>query len=126
MPDDAAVQNPIGRAWHGDTTRVPFWTYKDPDILKLDQKRLFEGPAWNYLCLEAEIPDAGDWCATYVGEMPVVVARDHDGAIVAFENRRAHRGAPICLDDGGNPRISGACIMRGGTICVAIFDARAV
>jgi anthranilate 1,2-dioxygenase large subunit/terephthalate 1,2-dioxygenase oxygenase component alpha subunit len=36
--------------------------------------------------------------------MPVVVARDHDGTIVAFENRCAHRGALICLDDGGNAK----------------------
>jgi len=30
-----------------------------------------------------------------------VVARAEDGAIVAFENRCAHRGALICLDDSG-------------------------
>jgi phenylpropionate dioxygenase-like ring-hydroxylating dioxygenase large terminal subunit len=65
---------------------------------------LFEGPVWNYLCLENEIPHEGDWRSTYVGTMPVVVARDHDGTIVAFENRCAHRGALICLDDGGNAR----------------------
>ena len=59
---------------------------------------------WNYLCLETEIPNAGDWRATCVGRMPVVVARDHDGGIVAFENRCAHRGALICLDDGGNAK----------------------
>jgi anthranilate 1,2-dioxygenase large subunit/terephthalate 1,2-dioxygenase oxygenase component alpha subunit len=34
--------------------------------------------------------------------MPVVVARAEDGAIVAFENRCAHRGALICLDDAGS------------------------
>jgi phenylpropionate dioxygenase-like ring-hydroxylating dioxygenase large terminal subunit len=101
MPDDAAV---YGRVWRGGLTRVPFWAYKDKDVLVTEQKRLFEGPVWNYLCLETEVPDAGDWRATYVGEMPVVVARDHDGCIVAFENRCAHRGALICLDGGGNAR----------------------
>jgi phenylpropionate dioxygenase-like ring-hydroxylating dioxygenase large terminal subunit len=104
MPDDAAVQIRARRVWPSGLTRVPFWTYKDPDILALEQKRLFEGPVWNFLCLESEIPNAGDWRATYVGELPVVVARDHDGSIAAFENRCAHRGAMICLDDGGNAR----------------------
>jgi anthranilate 1,2-dioxygenase large subunit/terephthalate 1,2-dioxygenase oxygenase component alpha subunit len=104
MPDDAAVRTNSARVWPAGLTRVPFWAYKDPDVLALEQKRLFEGPVWNYLCLENEIPNAGDWRTTYVGEMPVVVARDHDGAIVAFENRCAHRGALICLDDGGNAR----------------------
>ena len=104
MPDDAGIQINPGRVWPAGLTRVPFWAYKDPDVLRLEQQRLFEGPVWNYLCLETEIPLAGDWRATYVGEMPVVVARDHDGSIVAFENRCAHRGALICLDDSGNAK----------------------
>ena len=36
--------------------------------------------------------------------MPVVVARAEDGEVCAFENRCAHRGALICLDDGGNAK----------------------
>jgi phenylpropionate dioxygenase-like ring-hydroxylating dioxygenase large terminal subunit len=104
MPDDAVAYPRSSRAWPAGLTRVPFWTYKDPAVLRLEQQRLFEGPVWNYLCLETEIPNDGDWRTTYVGEMPVVVARDHDGGIVAFENRCAHRGALICLDDAGNAR----------------------
>jgi phenylpropionate dioxygenase-like ring-hydroxylating dioxygenase large terminal subunit len=104
MPDDAAVQIPSPHFWPPGLTRIPFWAYKDPDILGFEQQRLFEGPVWNYLCLETEIPHAGDWRTTYVGTMPVVVARDHDRAIVAFENRCAHRGAMICLDDAGNAK----------------------
>src|SRR4051794_24184076 len=96
MPNDASIQH-----WSGDLTRVPFWAYQDPDILKREQQRLFEGPVWNFLCLEVEIPEPGDWRATFIGEMPVVVARDADGTIAAFENRCAHRGALICLDDEG-------------------------
>ena len=104
MPDDIAVQTHSAHFWPDGLTRVPFWVYQDPGILGLEQQRLFEGPVWNYLCLESEIPHAGDWRTSHVGTMPVVVARDHDGAIVAFENRCAHRGALICLDDGGNAR----------------------
>jgi anthranilate 1,2-dioxygenase large subunit/terephthalate 1,2-dioxygenase oxygenase component alpha subunit len=59
---------------------------------------------WNFLCLEVEIPNPGDWRATVVGQMPVVVARNADGVVGAFENRCAHRGALICFDDGGNAR----------------------
>jgi phenylpropionate dioxygenase-like ring-hydroxylating dioxygenase large terminal subunit len=104
MPNDAVVQSHGGHFWPSGLTRVPFWAYQDPNVLVTEQQRLFEGPVWNYLCLETEIPNAGDWRTTYVGEMPVVVARDHDGDIVAFENRCAHRGALICLDDGGNAK----------------------
>ena len=104
MPDDAVSLPHSTRIWPHGLTRVPFWAYKDPDVLRSEQQRVFEGPVWNYLCLETELPNPGDWRATYVGEMPVVVARDHDGAVVSFENRCAHRGALICLDDGGNAK----------------------
>src|SRR5580658_6236562 len=75
MPDDLVSHVAGDRVWTGDLTRVPFWVYKDPDVLESEQQRLFEGPVWNYLCLETEIPNAGDWRSTYVGAMPVAVAR---------------------------------------------------
>jgi phenylpropionate dioxygenase-like ring-hydroxylating dioxygenase large terminal subunit len=53
----------------------------------------------NFLCLEDEIANPGDCRATVVGQMPVVVARNGEGEIAAFENRGAHRGALICLDN---------------------------
>jgi phenylpropionate dioxygenase-like ring-hydroxylating dioxygenase large terminal subunit len=100
MPDGATTDRPA-RVWPEGLTRVPFWSYQDPDILAREQQRLFEGPVWNFLCLEAELGNPGDWRTSFVGEMPVVVARDTDGSLTAFENRCAHRGALICLDDGG-------------------------
>ncbi|HTB43986.1 MAG TPA: Rieske 2Fe-2S domain-containing protein [Acetobacteraceae bacterium] len=103
MPD-ALAPYATRPAWPAGLTRVPFWVYQDPDILRAEQETLFEGPVWSYLCLEVEIPNPGDWRATFVGQMPVVVARDADGVIGAFENRCAHRGALICFDDGGNAK----------------------
>ena len=83
---------------------IPYWIYQDPDVLALEQKRIFEGPVWNYLCLETELPNVGDYRTTFVGAMPVVVVRAEDGEIAGFENRCAHRGALICLDDGGSAK----------------------
>jgi nitrite reductase/ring-hydroxylating ferredoxin subunit len=51
----------------------------------------FKGPAWSFLCLAAEIPNAGDYVATTIGETAVVVTRDTDGGVNAFANRCAHR-----------------------------------
>ncbi|HUN43078.1 MAG TPA: Rieske 2Fe-2S domain-containing protein [Acetobacteraceae bacterium] len=101
MPD-AATPLTARHAWPAGLTRVPFWVYQDPEVLRQEQEAVFEGPVWNYLCLEVEIPNPGDWRATWVGEMPVVVARDTEGRISAFENRCAHRGALICFEDGGS------------------------
>ena len=90
--------------WPKGLTQVPFSVYQDPELLEQEQRRLFEGPVWNYLCIEAEIPNTGDWRATFVGRMPVVVVRTETGEVTAFENRCLHRGALICLDDAGNAR----------------------
>ncbi|HWI37314.1 MAG TPA: Rieske 2Fe-2S domain-containing protein, partial [Burkholderiales bacterium] len=82
-------------------TRVPYWVYQDDEVYREEQKRIFHGPTWNYLCLEAELPEPGSFVTTFVGEMPVVVSRDPQGALHAFENRCAHRGALICMQARG-------------------------
>lgn len=104
--DGDTLRNAIPASeWPKDElTRVPYWIYQNPEILALEQQRIYEGPVWNFLCLEAEIKAPGDYRATFVGSMPVVVARDFDDEIYAFENRCAHRGALIVLDSGGKAR----------------------
>jgi anthranilate 1,2-dioxygenase large subunit/terephthalate 1,2-dioxygenase oxygenase component alpha subunit len=92
--------------WKGASlTRVPFAVYGDRDLAALEQARIFRGDTWNYLCLEAELPEAGSFRTTFVGETPVIVAREDDGSIHAFENRCAHRGALIALEKCG--KVSG-------------------
>lgn len=89
-------------SWGGGATEVPYWLYQDERILAAEQEKVFQGPTWSYLCLEAEVPNIGDYRTTFVGAMPVVVTRNSDGEIYAFENRCAHRGALIALEDSGN------------------------
>jgi anthranilate 1,2-dioxygenase large subunit/terephthalate 1,2-dioxygenase oxygenase component alpha subunit len=99
------------RAWPSESlARVPYWVYQDPATFEAEQRRIFEGPAWHYVCLEADIPNRGDYRTTHVGAMPVIVVRAEDGAINAFENRCAHRGALIAFDDGGNVQNNFRCI----------------
>lgn len=87
-----------------DLTRVSYNLYQDRGIYERELERLFGGPCWNYLCLEAEIPQPGDYRTTFIGETPVIVARDASGSIGAFENRCAHRGALLCLADDGKAK----------------------
>lgn len=92
-------------AWPGPgLTRVPYEVYRDPALYEAEQERLFRGPAWHFLCMEAELPEPAAWRTTFVGETPVIVSRDGQGALHAFENRCAHRGALICLGEGGRGR----------------------
>jgi phenylpropionate dioxygenase-like ring-hydroxylating dioxygenase large terminal subunit len=88
----------------GTYSRVPFEVFQRQDLLAMEQVRVFEGPVWNFLALEAELPQPGDFKTTFLGRMPVVVSRDEDGELYAFENRCAHRGALICLEDFGNAK----------------------
>jgi phenylpropionate dioxygenase-like ring-hydroxylating dioxygenase large terminal subunit len=90
------------RSWPTEQlTRVPYWVYQDQEVFAAEQRRIFEGPTWHYGCLESDIPERGDYRTTFVGQMPVIVVRADNGAINAFENRCAHRGALIAFDDGG-------------------------
>jgi phenylpropionate dioxygenase-like ring-hydroxylating dioxygenase large terminal subunit len=93
------------RHWPAEgLTRVPYWLYADRDIYEQEQARIFRGPTWNFLCLEAELPKRGSYRRSSLGAMPVVVTRDQDGALHAFENRCAHRGSLLVLDERGEAR----------------------
>jgi phenylpropionate dioxygenase-like ring-hydroxylating dioxygenase large terminal subunit len=103
------------RAWPAEgNTRVPYWVYQDEDVYRLEQERIFRGATWSFLGLEAELPGIGDYKSTFVGEMPVVVARDEGGTLRCFENRCAHRGALICMKDRGRAK-EFACVYHNWT-----------
>ncbi len=90
------------RPWPGDPAQVPYWVYSDPAVYALEQERIFRGPTWNFVALEAELPRPHDWKATFIGDTPVVVTRDASGEFHAWVNRCAHRGALICRELRGN------------------------
>ncbi len=94
-------------------TRVPYRVYQDEAVYRAEQERVFQGPAWHYLLLDVEIPKAGDFRVTQIGDTPVVVTRGNDGEIYGFENRCAHRGAMICLDGKGRAEKGFACVYHG-------------
>ena len=103
------------RAWPEGLTRVPYWVFQREDIYWDEQQRIFQGNCWHYLCLEVEVPNPGDFRTTFVGDAPVIVTRNADGEIHAFENRCAHRGALICLDEHGGKRKAFNCVYHGWT-----------
>jgi anthranilate 1,2-dioxygenase large subunit len=84
-----------------DLSVIPDWVYTDPAVYEREVERIFHGPTWNYVALEAEIPNPGDYVRSNVGPTPVVVARARDGSINAFENRCVHRAAEFCRELSG-------------------------
>ena len=85
-------------------TRIPDWVYTDQTIYEREVERIFHGRTWNYVALECEIPNPGDYIRSNVGPTPVVVARAEDGSINVFENRCAHRAAEFCRELSGNAK----------------------
>jgi phenylpropionate dioxygenase-like ring-hydroxylating dioxygenase large terminal subunit len=105
----------LERSWPAEgVTRVPYWVYQDEEIYRQEQQKIWRGNTWNYLCLEAELPAPKSFVTTFLGDMPVVVTRDASGALHAWENRCAHRGALVCmLPRGSAERFS--CIYHNWT-----------
>jgi anthranilate 1,2-dioxygenase large subunit len=98
MPETATPPEPLRWPEEG-VTRVPFRVFADPEIYAREQQRIFRGPVWNFLCLEAEIPQPGDIRLAVIGETPIIVTRDEKGTVHAMVNRCAHRGALVCLKE---------------------------
>jgi salicylate 5-hydroxylase large subunit len=89
----------------GGSCEVPFEVYTDPAIFEREMTRIFCGRSWAYVGLEAELPEAGDYLVTRIGDRSVVITRDQAGAIRGFLNRCAHRGVKVCRQRRGNCRV---------------------
>ena len=90
---------PVKRVWpNDDLSEIPDWIYTDQRIYDLEVEKIFHGRTWNYVALEAEVPEPGHFIRSNVGPTPVVVARADDGSINVFENRCSHRAAEFCRE----------------------------
>ncbi len=92
-----------------DFSRIPYAVFTSEDVHDREQVRVFRGPVWLYLGLEAEIPNPGDFITTYAGDTLVVLNRALDGSLHAFINRCAHRGSTVVRELFGN-RDSHTCV----------------
>jgi len=96
---------PVKIQWESEgTSRIPFMAYTDPDQHKKELERFFYNKHWNYVGLDAEIPNAGDFKRTVIGERSVIMVRDTDGGVSVVENVCAHRGMQFCRERHGNKK----------------------
>ncbi len=85
-----------------DGSRVPYKVFSSQEVYDREQERIYRGPTWNFLGLEDEVKNPGDFKSTFVGDTPVVLTRTEDGDLAAWVNRCAHRGAMVCRLARGN------------------------
>ena len=60
-------------------------------MFEREQERLFRGPVWCCLAIEAEVRNPGDFVTTFVSNALIVFDRAADGSLHAFVNRAAQR-----------------------------------
>ena len=100
-------KNPLASdcVWPEDALHyIPDWVYTSQDVYDREMDLIFRGDTWNFVALEAELPNPGDYKRSFVGATPVIVSRAEDGTIHVFENRCAHRGAEFCRTNQGNTK----------------------
>ena len=85
----AAVRRPIERA-----RGLPASAYTAPEFFKLEQQGLFP-KLWVAAAFTSDLPDVGDAMPVTIAGVPLILARDRDGAIKAFHNVCRHRAALV-------------------------------
>lgn len=102
QPGKSQPTEPLLKFPTEDGSRIPYAVFSSQAVYELEQERIFRGPTWSFLGLEAEIPNSGDFKSTFVGDTPVVKTRTQQGELAAWVNRCAHRGAQVCRQARGN------------------------
>ncbi|GAB2885677.1 aromatic ring-hydroxylating dioxygenase subunit alpha [Paralcaligenes ginsengisoli] len=99
LPDAASPE----LCWSTEgSSRIPFRAYTDDALYRRELERFFYTAHWNYVGLEAEIPNPGDFKRTTIGERSVILVRAHDQEVQVVENVCAHRGVQFCREKSGN------------------------
>lgn len=79
--------------------RIPKQRYYDPDFYALEAERLWPR-VWQMACRLEEIPHPGDWVEYEILDQSVIVVRQDDGGVRAFENACRHRGVRVAQGRG--------------------------
>ncbi len=84
-----------------DYSYVSREVFNSEALYRLEQQRIFERN-WLYVAHESQLGKPGDFVASYMGEVPVIVAKGSDGKVAVSVNSCPHRGLRVCRVDQGN------------------------
>jgi Rieske 2Fe-2S family protein len=80
---------------------LPRALYVDPEIYQLDLRHVFYAQ-WLFIGHDCEMARPGDYITAQIGDYPVLIVRDRQGALRAFHNTCRHRGSRICSQPRGS------------------------
>jgi len=79
-------------------TTLPYGWYTDPEILRLEQERIFRS-TWQYVGHTGQLARPGFFAAE-AGRTPIVVTRDREGVLRGLVNVCRHRGHVVAEGEG--------------------------
>lgn len=80
-------------------TRVPAERYYDPKFAALEAQRMWP-KVWQFACTVDHVAQPGSYFEYRCGPYSVLIVRDDDGALHAFQNVCRHRGNSLCQGAG--------------------------
>ncbi|WP_091743344.1 aromatic ring-hydroxylating oxygenase subunit alpha [Phenylobacterium immobile] len=107
------TQGPFRTMVDENTGQVDRSIFADQAIYEVELERIF-ARAWNFMCHETQIPKAGDFFLSFIGEESVIATRDKKGELQVLLNSCRHRGNAVCRAEEGNAR-SFLCTYHGWT-----------
>jgi phenylpropionate dioxygenase-like ring-hydroxylating dioxygenase large terminal subunit len=96
-PTEDALHSSL--AW----SALPSLAYSDPGVFRLENDLIFKR-SWQYAARLDQLAKPGDYVATHVAGVPVLVTRADDGGLHAFVNVCRHRLHPVMREGSGNAR----------------------
>ena len=78
--------------------------FVNEEIYAEEQEKVF-ARSWLFVGHESQIPNAGDFFVSSMGEESVILCRDRAGKVHVFLNSCRHRGMKVCRYDEGNTTV---------------------
>ena len=82
-------------------TRVPASRYHSPEFARLEQQHVWPR-VWQVACTVDHVAEPGDYFEYRCGPYSILVIRDGDGELRAFQNVCRHRGNSLCTGTGAD------------------------
>ena len=83
---------------------LPTEWYGDPTLFRVELRRIHQR-AWHFATHTGDLKSAGDVYVRNIAGAPIVLTRDEQGSIRGFINICRHRGHPVVLSSGNQPKL---------------------